>query len=131
MRLLLDTYIALWAVVDDPLLSSTARALIGDPANDICVSAASVWEIAIKHALARGGPSDMPVSGAEALRHFQDSGYELVNISPADAAAVEILPMLHADPFDRLLVAQALTVPFRLLTHDSRLARYSPSIIKV
>jgi PIN domain nuclease of toxin-antitoxin system len=131
MRLLLDTHIALWAVADDERLPPRARDLISDQANDVFVSAASVWEIAIKHALARGGPNDMPVSGADALRYFQDAGYELVDISPTDAAAVETLPMLHADPFDRLLIAQAVTVPFRLLTHDARVARYSPSIILV
>ena len=131
MRLLLDTHIALWAVVDDPRLSARARELISDPANDVFVSAASVWEIAIKHALARGGRNDMPVSGGTALRYFQASGYALVSIAPADAAAVEALPMLHANPFDRLLVAQALTEPFRLLTHDARVAGYSPSILMV
>jgi PIN domain nuclease of toxin-antitoxin system len=131
MRLLLDTDIALWAVADDERLPPRARGLISDQANDVFVSAASVWEIAIKHALARGGPNDMPVSGAEALRYFLDAGYELVGISPADAAAVETLPMLHADPFDRLLIAQALSVPFRLLTHDPRVARCNPSIILV
>ena len=131
MRLLLDTHIALWAVVDDARLSAKARELISDPANQVFVSAASVWEIAIKHALARGGPNDMPLSGAAALRYFQGSGYEMAPIAAADAAAVETLPMLHVDPFDRLLVAQALTAPFRLLTHDARVAGYSPSIIEV
>jgi PIN domain nuclease of toxin-antitoxin system len=131
VRLLLDTHIALWAVTDDPRLSTKARDMIVDPANEVCVSAASVWEIAIKHALARGGPNDMPISGAEALRYFLAAGYALVEIFPADAAAVETLPTLLADPFDRLLIAQALTVPFRLMTHDARVAGYSPSIIEV
>jgi PIN domain nuclease of toxin-antitoxin system len=131
MRLLLDTHIALWAVVDDARLPARARELITDAGNDIFVSAASVWEIAIKHALARGGPNDMPVSGAEALRYFQESGYELVDVSAADAAAVETLPLLHADPFDRLLLVQAQTRPLRLMTHDARVAGYNPSIIQV
>lgn len=131
MNLLLDTHIALWAVADDERLPPRARDLISDAASDVFVSAASVWEIAIKHALARGGPNDMPVSGAEALGYFRDAGYGLVAISAADAAAVETLPRLHADPFDRLLIAQAVTVPFRLLTHDARVARYNPSIILV
>jgi PIN domain nuclease of toxin-antitoxin system len=131
VRLLLDTHIALWAVTDDPRLSPNAREMIVDPMNDVCVSAASVWEIAIKHALARGGPNHMPISGAEAIQYFLEAGYTLVEIFPADAAAVETLPTLHADPFDRLLIAQALTVPFRLLTHDPRVAAYGPSIIQV
>ena len=65
MRLLLDTHIALWAVVDDPRLPTKAAELIADPANEVFVSVASLWEIAIKHALARGKPNDMPVSARE------------------------------------------------------------------
>jgi PIN domain nuclease of toxin-antitoxin system len=131
MRLLLDTHIALWAIVDDPKLSRMARDLIADPANDIVVSAASLWEIAIKHALARGLHTDMPVSAADALRHFRTAGYELLDITPPHVVAVETLPSLHADPFDRILIAQALTTPLRLLTRDSRVARYSDMIIAV
>ena len=131
MRLLLDTHIALWAVTDDPRLSPKAREMIANPANDVCVCAASVWEIAIKHGLARGGPNDMPISGAEAVKYFLAAGYALVEIFPADAAAVETLPTLHADPFDRLLIAQALTVPFRLMTHGSTVAAHGQSIIQV
>jgi PIN domain nuclease of toxin-antitoxin system len=131
VRLLLYTHIALWAVTDYRRLSAKARKTIVDPMNDVCVSAASVWEIAIKHVLARGGPNDLPVSGAEALQHFLDAGYALVEIFPADAAAVETLPTLNADPFDRVLIAQALSVPFRLLTHDPRVSAYSQTIIQV
>jgi PIN domain nuclease of toxin-antitoxin system len=131
MRLLLDTHIALWAITDDARLPPRARELIGDPGNDIFVSAATIWEIAIKHALARGGPHDMPVSGAQALRYFQAAGYQMVGIAAEEAAAVETLPTLHADPLDRVLVAQALTEPFRLLTHDARVAGYNSSIIMV
>jgi PIN domain nuclease of toxin-antitoxin system len=131
MRLLLDTHIALWAIIADDRLPAQAQELIEDPANEVFVSAASVWEIAIKYALARGGINDMPISGARALQHFRNSGYQMVDVSPADAAAVETLPALHADPFDRLLIAQALTAPFRLMTHDARVARYNASIIAV
>jgi len=131
VRLLLDTHIALWAIVDDPELPTRARELIVDPANEIVVSAASLWEIAIKHALACGAPSDMPISGVEALGYFRDAGYELLAISPAHVVAIETLPTLHADPFDRILVAQALSVPLRLLTHDPKVAAYSDTIIAV
>lgn len=131
MRLLLDTHIALWAIVDDPRLSAEARALINDSGNTIVVSAATVWEIAIKHALARGGPNGMPVSGSTALRHFQAAGYEILAISAAHAAAVDKLPAHHYDSFDRLLVAQAISEPLRLLTHDAQMARYSDTIILV
>ena len=131
MRLLLDTRIALWAVADDRRLSAKARTLIVDPANEIVVSAASLWEIAIKHALARGSPNDMPISASEALGYFREAGYELLDVSPAHVIAIETLPTLHADPFDRILVAQALNVPLRLLTHDPKVASCSDSIIAV
>ena len=131
MKLLLDTHIALRAIADDDRLSAKARGLINDPENEIVVSAATVWEISIKHALARGGPNDMPISGQDALGYFKDAGFEMLAISPAHTAAIEVLAPLHADPFDRMLVAQALSVPLRLLTHDHRIAAYSDLVILV
>jgi PIN domain nuclease of toxin-antitoxin system len=131
VRLLLDTHIALCAVVDDRRLSAKARSLIDDLDNDIVVSAASLWEIAIKHVLARGSPNDMPISALEAFGYFREAGYELLDIAPTHVIAVETIPTLHADPFDRILVAQALSVPLRLLTHDPTVAAYSDSIIAV
>jgi len=128
MRLLLDTHIALWALTDDPRLTRQARSLIQAPANTVLVSAVSLWEIAIKRALGRG---DMPVSAPEALGYFREAGYELLHITADHAVAVEALPLIHSDPFDRLLVAQALTEPLRLLTHDGNVARYSDSILRV
>ena len=131
MRLLLDTHVALWAVVADRRLPAKAADLIADSTNEVFVSVASLWEIAIKHALARGGPNDMPVSARDAVRYFQASGYTLLDVAPAHAVAVEGLPALHADPFDRMIVAQALSVPLRLITHDARLAGYSDTVIAV
>lgn len=128
MKLLLDTHIALWAVSDDPRLSLKARELITTPRNLIWVSAVSIWEIAIKHSLGRG---DMPISGAEALEYFRQSGYRMLPVSPEHAAAVEALPAHHQDPFDRLLVAQSLAEPLRLLTHDTAVARYSDAVILI
>ena len=116
MRLLLDTHIALWAIVDDPRLAGAARELIEAPSNDVAVSAASLWEIAIKHALRRG---DMPVSAADALGWFRDAGYALLDITPEHAAAVETLPPIHADPFDRLLIAQALSEAMALVSNEA------------
>lgn len=128
MKLLLDTHIALWAIADDARLSSRARELIAAPRNLVWVSAVSVWEIAIKHSLGRG---DMPISGVEALEFFRLSGYRMLPVSSEHAAAVEGLPAHHQDPFDRLLVAQSLTEPLRLLTHDTTVARYSDTVILV
>ena len=131
MRLLLDTHIALWAVTNHPRLPAQARELISDTDNEVSISAATIWEISIKHGLARGDRTRMPLSGAEALGYFQQSGYRLLAISPAHAAAVEDLPPLHADPFDRMMVAQALFEPMRLVTQDRQGAAYSDTILNV
>ncbi len=131
MRLLLDTHIALWSIEDDERLTPAALKIISDPVNDIVVSAVSIWEIAIKHALARGSTNDIKVSGAQALEYFLGAGYEMLSVSPAHAASIDLLPRLHGDPFDRLLVAQALSEPLRLVTGDAQVATYSDSIILV
>ncbi len=128
MNLLLDTHVALWAITDSPKLAQKARELIESPKSSVWVSAASIWEIAIKHGLRRG---DMPISGAQAYGYFQDSGYRLLSIEPEHAAAIDTLPAHHADPFDRILVAQALIEPMRLITHNPMLARYGDMVIEV
>ncbi len=99
MRLLLDTQIALWALTDDVRLGETARALILDAGNEVFASAATLWEIAIKHALGRG---DMPVSGARAAELFHGAGFVELPVLGAHAVAVESLPAIHGDPFDRI-----------------------------
>ena len=128
MNLLLDTHVALWAITDHQKLPANAKALITSPKTNVWVSAASIWEIAIKHSLGRG---DMPVSAAHATQYFHESGYRLLTIQPEHAIAVEALPFHHQDPFDRLLVAQALTEPMRLMTHNASVALYSDTIIMV
>jgi PIN domain nuclease of toxin-antitoxin system len=128
VRLLLDTHIALWAVTDSPRLPAAARTLLLAPRNGLFVSAASVWEISIKHRVA---PTKMPVSGREARRLFERANYFFVPITAEHAAAVDDLPALHADPFDRILVSQAIHEPLRLLTVDGILADYSDTVIVV
>ena len=128
MRLLLDTHIALWAIADSPRLPAEARRLIMVPENEVVVSAASVWEIAIKHGLAK---KNMPVSGAQAKAWFTQAGYTLLPVTAEHAALVEELPAHHTDPFDRMLVAQALAEPLRLVTSDPKVARYSDTVILV
>lgn len=128
MNLLLDTHVALWAITDSPKLPQKAREMIESPRSSVWISAATVWEIAIKHSLGRG---DMPVSSQDALRYFRESGYRFLPVEPEHAAAVEDLAVHHADPFDRILVAQALTEPMRLITHDPVVARYSDTIIEI
>jgi PIN domain nuclease of toxin-antitoxin system len=128
VRLLLDTQIALWALVGSPRLGDQARALIADPANEIFVSTASIWEIAIKHALGRG---DMPVSGTRAAELCALAGYRQLPVTWRHAAGVDALPPLHADPFDRILVAQAGSEPMRLLSRDANVAGYGAMVLPV
>lgn len=124
MRLLLDTHMALWAVAGSAMLPAAAEPMIL-AADEVWVSAASVWEIAIKHALGRG---DMPVSSSQALQAFDDAGYRLLQITDRHAVAIEALPALHRDPFDRLLVAQSQSEPLILLTTDGILGGYGPTV---
>ena len=128
MNLLLDTHVALWAITDSPKLPQNARDMIQSPKTTVWISAARIWEIAIKHALGRGG---MPVSSQDAVRYFGESGYRFLAVEAEHAAAVEELAAHHQDPFDRILVAQALVEPMRLMTHDSLVALYSDTIIKI
>lgn len=128
MNLLLDTHVALWAITDSSKLSKKARDLIESPTTTVWVSAANVWEIAIKYALRRG---DMPISGQDAVQYFRESGYRFLPVEAEHAIAVEDLPAHHQDPFDRLLVAQALVEPMRLMTHDPQVALYSDTVIRV
>ena len=131
MKLLLDTHVAIWAIQDDHKLTDHVRGLISDENNTISVSAASIWEIAIKFASARGRPNDMPVSAPDAVTYFQRAGFKLLSVTPEHAVAVADLPALHKDPFDRLIIAQALVEPLRLVTHDKIVADYSDTILLV
>jgi len=131
VRLLLDTHVALWTIIGDRRLPTRARELIEEDDNDVVVSVASLWEISIKFGLGRKGPNAMPVSGPDALGYVREAGYELLDVKPDHAIAVQDLPPLHADPFDRLIVAQALVEPLRLITHDRLVASYSDAIILV
>ena len=126
MRVLLDTHIALWAVVGCRWLAPAAKQAIL-AADEAWVSVASLWEIAIKHGFCRG---DMPVSSAMVLQAFHDAGYGLLAVRPEHALAVERLGPIHNDPFDRMLVAQALAEPLTLITRDALVAAYSDAIMK-
>lgn len=128
MNLLLDTHVALWAITDSPHLSERARSLVADPANTVWVSVASLWEIAIKQSLGRG---DMPITAEQGKAWFEQSGYRLLPIEAPHVLTVAQLPAHHNDPFDRLLVAQALTEPLRLITHDAQVASYSDTVILI
>ena len=127
MRVLLDTHIALWAVTGSARLVPAAQAAIL-AADEVFVSVASIWEIAIKRGLGKGR---MPVSSTQALQAFIDAGYSLLDVRAAHVVHVEALPPIHKDPFDRLIVAQAMLEPLILITRDAVVARYSSSIVKV
>ena len=128
MNVLLDTHVALWAITDSDRLSRTARELISAERAVVWVSVVSLWEIAIKHSLGRG---DVPVSAKAAAGYFRESGFRILAIQAEHTLGTENLPAIHGDPFDRLLVAQALAEPMRLLTSDALVAQYSDTIIKV
>jgi PIN domain nuclease of toxin-antitoxin system len=127
LKLLLDTHVAIWTLIAPERLPASILGLIAQPDNSVYVSAATIWEIAIKHALKRS--SAPPFSARDAIAHFGDAGFLFVDVTSRHAAEVEKLPLRHGDPFDRLLVAQALSEPFRLVTHDPNVAAYSDFII--
>ncbi|MDB5795304.1 MAG: PilT protein domain protein [Noviherbaspirillum sp.] len=119
MRLLLDTHIYLWWLEDHPTLSEQAKGKIANAA-EVYVSSASIWEASIK-----AGIGKLDVDVDELVMQIEASGFRELPISARHAAAVRTLPGLHNDPFDRLLVAQAICEPLRLLTHDAKLKGYS------
>ena len=121
MSFLLDTHILLWAAGIPERLPDDARALIEDPDTDLIFSAASIWEVAIKSGLGR---ADFNVDPRLLLRGLRDNGYQELAVTGTHAAAVDLLPPIHRDPFDRLLVAQAQTEALTLLTADTTVGRY-------
>ncbi len=125
MRLLLDTHIFLRSVADSPRLSAEARRSIA-AAEEVCVSAASIWEVAIKSGLGkiRGDITELANS-------IEESGFVELPVTALHAASVATLPLHHRDPFDRLLVAQAMTEPLVLLTEDPTLLQYSSDLVRL
>lgn len=128
MKLLLDTHLLLWAAGDPDRLSAEARTLIGAPENELLFSAASVWEIAIKRGLDR---EDFQVNPRLLRRGLLDNGYRELPVGSEHAVAIDSLPPLHKDPFDRLLVAQAMVEGITLLTADAWVAQYPGPVRKV
>ena len=121
MKLLLDTHLLLWSAGEPKKLPKSARALIDNPENELLFSVASLWEIAIK---ARLGRRDFKVDVRLLRRGLLDNGYGELPILSDHVVAVESLPALHKDPFDRMLVAQATVEGITLLTSDSLVGRY-------
>jgi PIN domain nuclease of toxin-antitoxin system len=121
MKLLLDTHLLLWAAGQPESLPDAARSLMEDPENTLLFSAASLWEVAIKHGLGR---SDFRVDPRLLRRGLTDNGYGELAITSEHAVAVDGLPTIHKDPFDRILVAQATIEGIVLLTADPVVAQY-------
>jgi PIN domain nuclease of toxin-antitoxin system len=121
VKLLLDTHLLLWAAGQPHRLSTAARKLIHAPANDLLFSAASIWEVVIKRGLGR---SDFQADPRLLRRGLLDNGYTELPVLSEHVTAIDNLPLIHKDPFDRLLVAQATVEGITLLTADSVVAQY-------
>ncbi len=125
MKLLADTHIMLWAALVPEKLSRIARELLNDQANVIVFSVVSLWEVSIKRSL---GHTDFQYDPRVIRRGLLDNGYEELTITSEHAVLVDRLPLLHKDPFHRLLVAQANFEGLVLLTADKRVAEYPGAI---
>ncbi|MDH5429678.1 MAG: type II toxin-antitoxin system VapC family toxin [Nitrospirota bacterium] len=125
MRTLLDTQLYLWFLADSPKLSKKARGFIGE-SEAVFVSSASIWEAAIKIGLKR-----LAVSIEDVIQGIEGSGFLELPITARQSALVAELPLHHRDPFDRLLIAQAMYEPLRLLTGDTALEPYSDLVTLV
>ena len=128
MKFLLDTHVLLWAAGQPERLPPKARRLMGDPRNELIFSAASLWEIAIKKGLGR---DDFQVDARLLRRGLLDNGYSELAITSAHAVAIDSLPLIHKDPFDRLLIAQSMMEGITLLTTDPIVAKYPAPVQKV
>lgn len=127
MNLLIDTHLLLWVAQRVEKVPAAAIALMGDPDNVLFFSSASIWEIAVK----KQTRDDFETDSASLRRHLIDAAYVELPIWSIHTLAVEDLPMIHKDPFDRILIAQAITERLTLLTSDGLIARYPGPILKV
>ena len=125
MKLLIDTHLLVWAADSLDRVPANAQVLMGDPENTLLFSAASIWEVAIKSALNR--PS-FQIDVRLLRRGLIDNGYVELPLRSEHAVAVDALPTLHKDPFDRMLIAQAIHEGITLLTHDTTMARYGSPV---
>jgi PIN domain nuclease of toxin-antitoxin system len=125
MTLLLDTHIFLWAVEDSDRLSASTRHLI-ESADAVFVSAVSIWEVAIKARLGR-----LEADPDQLIQAIEQCGFLELPVSVEHAATTMILALHHRDPFDRMLIAQAISETAHLLTADGQLPQYSELIVQV
>lgn len=128
MNLLLDTHILLWAAGRDDLLSEKANALVKDPANTLWFSVTSLWEVGIKRALGR---PDFLTDPGVLRAGLLANDYRELAVEGRHVLALAILPPLHGDPFDRMLIAQAMAEGMRLVTADRRVGAYGEAVLSV
>lgn len=128
MKFLLDSHLLVWLLTGDERVGSDAQSLIDASASESFASVISIWEVAIKWPLRRGTPSDMPFSGRDFAEELTRAGVEILASTPAHAVALDDLPLLHGDPFDRLLLATARADGMTLLTRDAALAEYGAGV---
>ena len=123
--MLIDTHILLWWLADDASLPAGARTVIANPENDVVVSAASAWEIAIKQALGRlDAPDDLLIA-------LNENDFDTLPVTASHALAAGRLPPHHADPFDRMLIAQAAAEDLTLITVDGRFNLYDVALLSL
>jgi PIN domain nuclease of toxin-antitoxin system len=121
MKLLLDTHLLIWAADSIERVPTGARTLMADPENELFFSVASIWEVAIKRGLNR---PDFQVDARMLRRGLIDNGYSELPILSEHVVAIDTLPPIHKDPFDRLLIAQGMVEGITLLTDDATVAQY-------
>lgn len=125
MKFLLDTHALLWWLADDPRVGPRARNLIADPENEVSVSVVSLWELVIKQRVGK-----LNVDFDKVIRTFQQAGLRLLAITPEHLRALAGLPSFHRDPFDHLLIAQAIAERAVFVSNDGRIPMYPVQVIR-
>lgn len=128
MKILVDTHLLIWSTSDSGKLPGAARAVLENAANECFFSAASIWEIALKHTK---HPNDIPLGAEDARQMFLKAGYLELAVSARHSSFVDQLPRIHLDTFDRMLVAQAQLEGMQLVTHDHVIPQYGSFVVRV
>lgn len=119
LKILLDTNALIWWMEDSPRLGQKARNLLANPSNTVIATVVSLWEITMKWRIGKH-----PLAGSPYGRFIRDEGLELISVSPDHIEALELLPLLHRDPFDHLILAQAKLEMAQLMTSDAHMSNY-------
>jgi len=128
VKILIDTHILIWMLQDSPCLSQKVRDVFADPETELYYSSVSIAEISIKHKV---HPEEMPLTGDEAVESMPKLACMSLAFKEGHASTMDGLPLLHRDPFDRMLIAQAKTEGMKLLSHDSQFPQYGDFVIAV